>query len=114
LNSYLKDGKKVLVEATIPFNHYDKNITYTGHMHMTINRMKEYDPDIITIPKNQLHIIMEGEKPNDSIIINHKNWKENREFYDLFYNKNETVDPWGMKWIKTYEDLRGVQIWEKR
>ena len=75
--------------------------------------MKEYDPDIITIQKNLLHRIMKGEKPNDETILGNPNWKRNREFYGLFHNKSETVDPWGRKWIKTYEDLRGVQIWEK-
>ena len=58
---------------------------------------------------------MEGERPNDYYIATIKdNYKEIREYYALFYNQNNTVDPWGRKWIKFYEDIKGVQLWEKQ
>jgi hypothetical protein len=58
---------------------------------------------------------MEGERPNDYEIVGRENYEEIREYYGLFYHKNATVDPWGGKWIKTYQDSSGkVQIWERK
>ena len=115
INSYAENGKKVLVEAQIPFNHDLKNLIYGGGLTMTLEKFKNYDPDILALNKNELPNIMEGERPNDYYIATIKdNYKEIREYYALFYNQNNTVDPWGRKWIKIYEDIKGVQLWEKQ
>ncbi len=104
-----------LVEATIPFNHYETNITYTGHLHMTIKKLKGYDPDIITLARNQLPRIMDDEnRPEEWKLWWGEKYEEIREFYGLFYEKNTTIDPYGNQWIKTYENSRGTQIWEKK
>ena len=113
INSYADDGKKVLVEAYIPFRSDHENIVNGGHLSITQNKFREYEPDILAINIHQLPRIMEGDKPNNYEIIGRENYHEIREYYSLFYKKSETFDPWGVKWVKTYEDLRGVQIWEK-
>ena len=114
INSYADSGKKVLVEAYIPFRDGHENIETGGHLKGTFGEFEKYNPDIVVLNSHQLPRIMEGEKPSDYIIISRENYEEIREYYGLFYNKSETVDPWGRKWVRTYEDLRGVQIWERR
>ena len=114
INSYADSGKKVLVEAYIPFRDGHENIESGGHLKGTLGEFEKYNPDIVVVNSHQLPRIMEGKKPNDYMIISRENYEEIREYYGLFYNKSETVDPWGRKWVRTYEDLRGVQIWEKK
>ena len=114
-NSYAENGKKVLIESHIPFNHDLKNLIYGGDLTMTLEKFKNYDPDLLALNKNRLPHIMEGERPNDYNIATIKdNYKEVRKYYELFYNKNVTDDPWGKRWIKIYEDIKGVQLWEKQ
>ena len=72
INSYAENGKKVLVEGETPFNHGLKNLIISGLLTMTLERFKNYDPDILTLNKNQLPYIMEGERPNDYYIANIK------------------------------------------
>tara|TARA_B100000315_G_scaffold224301_1_gene229719 strand:- start:3433 stop:5277 length:1845 start_codon:yes stop_codon:yes gene_type:complete len=113
INSYADKGKKVFVEAYIPYRHGHENIVTSGHLTATLDLFNEHDPDIIAVNVHQMPHIMEGARPSDYMIVGRENYEEIRRYYGLFYNKSETVDPWGRKWIKTYEDLRGVQIWEK-
>lgn len=114
INMYADDSKKVLVEAYIPFKRDHDNIVQGGHLSLTLDMFKEFDPDIVAVNIHQMPRIMEGERPNNYEIIGRENYHEIREYYSLFYKKNETVDPWGNIWEKIYEDNRGVQLWEKQ
>tara|TARA_B100000315_G_scaffold72268_1_gene65831 strand:+ start:56 stop:1267 length:1212 start_codon:yes stop_codon:yes gene_type:complete len=113
INSYADSGKKVLVEAYVPFRHGHEKIIHGGHLTVTLDNFKNYDPDVVTVNAYQMPHIMEGEKPSDYMIISRENYQEIRQYYGLFYNKRKTVDPWGRKWVKTYQDSMGVQIWQK-
>jgi len=114
INSYADNGKKVLVEAYIPFRHGQKNIVHGPHLSMTLDKFKEYEPDIVAVNVHQMPRVMEGERPNEFVIIGIEDtWKDVRKYYGLFYKKKETIDPWGRNWIKIYEDSFGVQLWEK-
>jgi hypothetical protein len=115
INSYAEDGKIVLVEAQIPYKHGLNNLINGGHLTMTLERFKIYEPDILALNKNELPYIMDGDKPNDYYIATIRdNYLDIRKYYELFYGKNITVDPWGREWIKIYEDIKGVQLWEKQ
>jgi hypothetical protein len=113
INSYADNGNKVLVEAYVPFRHGHEKIIHGGHLTVTLDNFKNYDPDVVTVNAYQMPHIMEGEKPSDYMIIGRENYQEIRQYYGLFYNKRKTVDPWGRKWVKTYQDSMGVQIWQK-
>ena len=115
INSYADGGKKVLVETYVPYRYPHENLVHAGHLNFTLDRFEQVDPDIVALNARQLPRIMEGERPSNYVIIGREDtWKESRKYYGLFYNKSETVDPWGRKWVKTYEDIRGVQLWEKK
>ena len=114
INSYADDGNKILLEAYIPYQHGHKNIEHGGHLKVTLDKFKKYEPDIVAVNVNQMPRIMEGERPNDYMIITRENYQEIREYYGLFYNRSQTVDQWGRDWVVIYENAMGVQLWEKK
>ena len=113
VNQHADSGKKILVEAYTPFDHNHPNIRYYGLLSISLKRFQEFNPDIIVLNGNHLSRIMEGDKPNEYLIVGRENFQDLRDFYSIFYKKTYATDSLGQEWRITYTDGNQVQIWVK-
>jgi len=113
VNDYLEQGKIVFVNPYIPYNQSARH-SPIGPTDLTMEILKKADPDILLLSRKRWysHYVI-GEVSN-YMKIGRPNWQEIRELYTLFFEKSETIDPLGQKWIKIYEDTYGIEIWRKK
>lgn len=113
VNDFFKQGKFVFIDAYVPYNEQYSDLYYCS-IKPTINVLTEYKPDIIALNKNYDSRWTVGERPSKLEISRADNWQQVRDFYIIFHKKSEVYDPLGQKWIKTYVNNCGVEIWEKQ
>ena len=119
LNNNMLNGKKIMgsVYAPYGFKYLESDsLLKRSHLRFRLDDIKNFNPDIITIRKDILPIIMEGETPSKAKMIDPfiaEYYPDIREFYDLFYKKNRSLDPYNNYWVLKSETQSGIQIWEK-
>lgn len=114
VNAVAATGAHVLADPYIPYSqkYHDKELLLAFEMSPQL--IQKHNPQMIALKSVYYRIYLPPEEDGIPAIIQHiENWDNVRTFYRLFHKKNETVDPFGTKWVKTYSDACSWELWEK-
>jgi hypothetical protein len=114
LERSLQEGKKILVTPYVPViksgSPYRKSINY--HWTHTFTTFAKIPPDILYL-KNSFYSRFTTDSISDYVKNTLKDESETRRFFKLFDGKREITNLNGAKWMKSYSDECGYEIWEK-
>lgn len=112
IKSYLDSGKRVLVEAYIPYPAGHPNLIVGGHLSVTPEFVERTDPDILVFNKKQVLNILRDKVPDPYILAGRENYHEIRGFYGSFFEKNHDILLNQIKWNK-FKDSGIFIYWQK-
>ena len=113
LNQLAQSGHSVLADPYIPYarRFHDKQVWMAWEMRPSL--IDEKNITVIALKSGYYRLYLpdsEGGAP--SAIFHIEDWDSTRNFYRMFYKKNETQDHKGRTWIKFYEDACTFELWK--
>lgn len=107
--------KMILADPYIPYSQefHDKQVWMAYDM--TLAYMDRIKPDYIALKRAYYQVYMPKSEGGQELPMTHvADIEKTREFYRLFFNKSETRDPQGNRWVKTHDDGCTFELWEKK
>lgn len=111
IKEFKDQDKLILIDPYVP--HTDESEMYQHSWRHTINNLKERKPDVLVLRALYYQRFLIEDVDEYTQVGHMADLQKVQEFYALFAGKKEVVDPFEQKWVKTYEDKCGFEIWEK-
>jgi len=105
-----QESNKIHSDPYIPFEYRKGNVI--NDWFPNIKKTLMSDITVLALSKNYYSRYLEKEI-SEYTKINSPTWKEQKEFYEIFANKNKVTDMNNNKWIKVYSNKCGVEVWQK-
>lgn len=112
LNKLAEGGKSILADPYIPYarRFHDKQVWMAWEMRPSL--IDEKNISVIAIKSGYYRLYLPADEGGAPAAIFHiEDWDSTRNFYRMFYKKNETLDHKGRRWIKFYEDVCTFELW---
>lgn len=103
-----KKGHRVLLDPYVPFNRRIKNAASSWQTSIKIVHSGQFE--VLGLKPLYYQRYLKGKEVSDYVKNYASSWRPIREFYQLFHEKNEVVDPHGKVWQKIYDG--NWKIWK--
>lgn len=113
INAIAGGGGKILVDPYIPYarKYHDKEVRMAWEMSSDL--IQPGETQMIALRRDYYSRYLPAEKDVANVAYLYiKDWNKTQGFYMLFYNHEDTVDPYGQKWKRTHTDDCFYELWE--
>lgn len=90
IKAYLDSGKRVLVEAYIPYPAGHPNLIIGGHLSVTPDFVRQQKPDIIVVNRTQVDQILDPQGPSSYLRAGRENFDKIWQHYSNFKKNKKT------------------------
>ncbi len=106
---YQKENLKIHADPYVPWDESLGNIS--ASYYRTIEDIRPGNAHVLVLSKSFYSRYL-TDPPSDYVLRDAPNWREIRKFYELYADKEHTVDPYNQRWNKVFSSRHGWEIWK--
>jgi hypothetical protein len=98
----------VLADPYVPWDENYGNVQEAWYR--TMSDIRPGNADILAFNRNYYGRYLED--PPSMYVQTASNWRDVRDFYELFAKREQAIDPYHNTWIKVHSSPQGWEIWK--